>query len=213
MKNLYQRIIAVMDDLGAVGKTGRTNYGEKFEYHRIDDIDDQLRTALIANGLVVVPTAVTEARITHVEELDRAGKPRTTWHAECQLEITLINADQPEERLEIAGWGQGIDYSDKATGKALAYAAKSAYLSAFHLRGQPDVEAQNIERAAPPTAVQLTGHQVVQLQQEINNAPTEDTLQALLRGDVYQQLKNAGPADVYEQTRSLAMAKAAVLKT
>jgi hypothetical protein len=56
---------------------------------------------------------------------------------------------------------------------------------------------------APYTARPLPGRK----------APTEDTLQALLRGDVYQQLKNAGPPDVYEQTRSLAMAKAAVLKT
>jgi hypothetical protein len=210
MKNLYQRILSVMDDLGAVGKTGKTSYGEQFAYHKIDDIDDQLRTALIANGIVVVPTAVTDARISHVEETDRAGKPRTTWHAECSLTITLINADAPEERLEISGWGQGIDYSDKATGKALSYAAKSAYLSAFHLRGQPDVEAQNIERAAP--AVQLTGHEVVQLQQSINAATSEDMLQLILRSAVYTQLKNAGPADVYEQTKQLAIAKAAVLK-
>jgi hypothetical protein len=209
MKNLFQRIVAVMDDMGAVGKTGKTSYGEQFAYHKIDDIDDQLRTALIANGIVVVPTAVTDARISHVEETDRAGKPRTTWHAECSLTITLINADAPEERLEIAGWGQGIDYSDKATGKALAYAAKSAYLSAFHLRGQPDVEQHNIERAPP---VQLSGHQVVQLQQEIKSATNEDALQVLLRGAIYSQLKNDGPADVYEQTRALAVAKAAELK-
>ena len=45
--NLYQRINKVMESMGAVGKQGRVDYGEKFAFHRIDDIDDKLRVALI----------------------------------------------------------------------------------------------------------------------------------------------------------------------
>jgi len=54
--------------------------------------------------------------------------------------------------MSIHGWGQGIDYGDKATGKAISYAAKAAYLSAFHLRGQPDNEGDDIRRSKPPVA-------------------------------------------------------------
>jgi len=146
VKNLYQRIAGIMADLGAVGKGGQTNYGERYKYHRIDDIDDKLREALITNGVVATVSSIDNRVLEHFEETDRQGKPRTTWYAECTLQIELVNVDKPDERLIIHGWGQGIDYSDKATGKAISYAAKAAYLSAFHLRGQPDSEQDDIKR-------------------------------------------------------------------
>jgi len=145
--NLHQRLISVMHTMGAVGKGGQTNYGDKFAYHRIDDIDDKLRGALVEHGVVATITEIRDRKLEHFDEVDKYGKARTTWYAECLIVIELVNADNPEERKCIQGWGQGLDFSDKATGKAISYAAKSAYLSAFHLRGQPDNEEENIVRA------------------------------------------------------------------
>lgn len=147
--NLFQRIVAVMGDMGAVGKGGKTSYGEKYAYHRIDDIDDKLRHALVQHGVVATIVSIDDRKLEHLQETDKQGKPRTTWYAECLLTIELVNADDPEQRATIKGWGQGLDYSDKATGKAISYAAKAAYLSAFHLRGQPDSEQDDIRRRAP----------------------------------------------------------------
>lgn len=142
--NLYQRIVKVMASMGAVGKGGVVSYGEKFAYHRIDDIDDKLRHALIEHGVVCTITEIYDRKLEYFVEKDRVGKDRSAWYAECAITIELVNADKPEERTTIKGWGQGLDYSDKATGKAVSYATKSAYLSAFHLRGQPDNEQENI---------------------------------------------------------------------
>ena len=149
-KNLYQRIVAIMADMGAVGKGGRTTYGEKYAYHKIDDIDDKLRQSLVEHGVVASISKIDDRHLEHFEGTDKQGNPRTTWYAECALSIELVNADTPEERMTIMGWGQGLDYSDKATGKAISYAAKAAYLSAFHLRGQPDNESDNIGRRPSP---------------------------------------------------------------
>jgi hypothetical protein len=142
--NLYQRINKVMESMGAIGKGGRVDYGEKYAFHRIDDIDDKLRVALIEHGVVCTVTEITDRKLEYFVEKDRYGKDRGAWYAECAITIELVNADRPDERTKIVGWGQGLDYSDKATGKAVSYASKSAYLSAFHLRGQPDNEHDNI---------------------------------------------------------------------
>lgn len=150
--NLYQRLVKVMESMGAVGKGGKTDYGERFAYHKIDDIDDKLRVALIEHGVVATIAKIESRKLDHFQDVDKYGKPRITWYAECLITIDLVNADNPEEKTSIAGWGQGLDYSDKATGKAISYAAKAAYLSAFHLRGQPDNEADNIN-AQPKSAV------------------------------------------------------------
>jgi hypothetical protein len=61
--------------------------------------------------------------------------------------------------------------------------------------------------------VKLTGHDVVKLQGEINDAPTTEALSAILHGDTYKQLKSTGPEDVYQQTAKLAKAKHTLLTT
>ncbi len=145
--NLYQRILGVMATMGAVGKGGQASYGDHYAYHRIDDIDDKLREALIEHGVVMMIVDVIEDQLERYQEPpDKYGKTKTVWYCQCKIVIELVNADNPSDRCQIKGWGQGLDNSDKATGKAQSYAAKAAYLSAFHLRGQPDNEEDNIDR-------------------------------------------------------------------
>lgn len=148
--NLHQRIVQIMATMGAIGKGGKTNYGDRFEYHRIDDIDERLREALVRHGVVATIVEITDDSLKSIEDTDKYGNRRITWSAECKIRIELVNADNPTDRATFVGWGQGLDYSDKATGKAISYAAKAAYLSAFHLRGQPDNEQDNITRNAAP---------------------------------------------------------------
>lgn len=176
-KNLMQRLIDVMAYMGAIGKGGQTSYGEKYAYHKIDDIDDKLRQALIEHGVIAIPVKIDGKKIEWVADESRGGK--LTWYAECSIEIMLINADNPEDRQSIAGWGQGLDYSDKATGKAISYAAKAAYLSAFHLRGQPDSELSSISRSQPrKQAVAFTPELYVWIE-KINGANSIDKLKAV----------------------------------
>ena len=73
-------------------------------------------------------------------------------------------------------------------------------------------DANAASHAPPPKKQkQLTGHDVVKLQQDINDAPTVEELSKILKGDVYKQLKSSGPEDVYTQTSNLAKAKHAIL--
>ena len=211
-KNLHQRIIAIMEDMGAIGKGGKTTYGQSYAYHKIDDVDDRLRKALIAHGVVATIAEIADRKLEHFDEMDKNGNPRTTWYAECAILIELVNADAPDETLTIQGWGQGLDYSDKATGKAISYAAKAAYLSAFHLRGQPDSEQDNIQRKRKAVAP-LSGHDIEKLRGDIEDAPTVEALALIRRGLTYTRLRTEGPTDVYEKIKALAMSKHAVLTT
>lgn len=147
--NLHQRLVRVMASMGAVGKSGQATYGDRYAYHKIDDIDDKLRVALVEHGVVATIVDIRDRKLEHYQETDKYGKVKTTWYSECVIVVELVNADNPSDKSQIIGWGQGLDNGDKATGKAISYAAKAAYLSAFHLRGQPDNEADNIPRGVP----------------------------------------------------------------
>lgn len=142
-KNLYQRMLAITQDAGAIGKTGKaaSNMGG-YEYHKIDDVEEHLRPLLVKHGVMAAPTLVS-----HTTESNPTGKgSQVQFITEAVVDIHFINADNPEERLVVQSLGQGIDYSDKGPGKAISYAVKTAYLCAFHLKGQPDSEQDDHER-------------------------------------------------------------------
>ena len=143
--NLMQRLVCVMRDVGAVGKGGTTTDGPKFDYFKIDDVVDALRRAFVAHGVVVVPVKIEDRKIEHFLAPSKYGE-KFTWYAEALVTLQAFNADDPTDTIQFVGWGQGIDFSDKATGKAQSYAMKSAYLAAFQMRGQPDIEEDDIER-------------------------------------------------------------------
>ena len=106
-----------------------------------------------------------------------------------------------------------MDYSDKATGKAISYAAKAAYLSAFHLRGQPDSESDDIRRPAPPAPPPVSEKDVADLTAAIVEAMDLATIEnTILRGSIYQRLKTSGPEADYENVSKLDKARHAVLK-
>jgi hypothetical protein len=173
-KTLAQRILGVMKQMGAVGKTGQSTQGGRYEFHKIDDVEDELRKALIENEIIAIPVEVTEQEL--VCTTDKNGK--SVWQASCKITIHLINADGTEEPpVQVQGWGQGNDYSDKATGKAYSYALKAAYLSAFHLRGQPDTEPENIE--AEKAVDEFDKAAIENITRQIKEAGTLETLKTI----------------------------------
>ena len=78
-KNLHQRLIEVMRTMGAIGKSGQATYGDKYFYHKIDDIDDRLREALIEHGVVAMVTAIEDRKMDHWQDPpDKYDKVKTT---------------------------------------------------------------------------------------------------------------------------------------
>lgn len=141
--NIYQRIAAVMADVGYVQKDGRIKGGPGYTYVRHDDVVRKLRPAIIKHGLValasVVPDSVTQ------------DGNRTT----AITELRLVNTDNPSECVTLHALGYGIDTQDKGPGKAASYGKKYALLQAFLLETGDDPEQDAIEYSAQVEPEQL----------------------------------------------------------
>src|SRR5258708_5918122 len=92
VRTLAQRIAAIMGELDAVQKSGKTNYGDKFAYHTAADIFSVLQKKMATHGVVVVPCFVS-AEPGPFET--KGGSPilQATMH------FQLINADNPTDCL------------------------------------------------------------------------------------------------------------------
>ena len=151
-KNLFQRLLAVMDDVGAIGKGGQADKSiGGFMFHSIDDVSNALRAPCIKHGVFI---SVTVARgrddlpaiKTSIREIQKSGRDGSGSYVQVErrseiiLDITFVNADNPEDNFTVQGFGEGLDYGDKASGKATSYALKTVLLANFQMRGQPDNE-------------------------------------------------------------------------
>jgi len=128
-KNIYQRMLAIMEDVKNIEKTGSTG---QYPFASHNDVTKKVAPALIKNGVMALPT---------VDGYTRDGSV-----TECAITMKFINVDKPEEIVEVKSFGYGVDNQDKGPGKAMSYAVKYAFLKALCLStGKDDVEHDNIE--------------------------------------------------------------------
>jgi hypothetical protein len=144
--NIYQRILAVMEDLDYIQKgSAKVNGMYRFVSH--DQVTAAIHPLLVKHRLVIIPTVENFS-----QEVDGKGLAKTTlW-----IEVCLINVDNPQESITIKSVGQGVDSSDKGIGKAYSYAYKYALLKAFNLEtgDDPDNDAKTVFKTKEKEVVQ-----------------------------------------------------------
>lgn len=140
--NIYQRINAVMSDVGGhIEKDGKveirgTGGGKAgYEYITHDAVTAHIRPALVKHGIAVRPEVIKHDKDTNRTELT--------------VQVDFINIDNPEDCVSIQTIGYGCDNQDKGPGKALSYAVKYAYLKQFMLNSSDDIELDDIEHERP----------------------------------------------------------------
>ncbi len=144
-RTIHERLAAVIKAVGAVQKTRQA---QGYMAHEIDHVVDVLRDALLNNG-VIYTVSVSELDARTVELHTKTGKTTGT-EAIVKGLIRFIDVAESGDYLELQFVGQGLDYSDKAVGKAISYGLKAALLANFQMRGQPDNEADDIQRGKLP---------------------------------------------------------------
>jgi len=138
--NLHQRILSITAEAG-VTKEGKAPHAVGgYAFHKIDDVEAALKPLFVKYGVAAIPT-VSELTLTSEGKWNRAT---------AMVSIMFFNADDPADEMSVISYGQGFDTLDKAVGKAISYACKNLYLSMFHLKGQPDNEAEPYSEGGTP---------------------------------------------------------------
>jgi len=157
VKNIFQRMLVVMDKLKYIKKAAKAPKGTaglSYSYVTHDSVTRALHEPLTAAGIVCLVN-VEEYQSENVIMKTQYGNKENT-KVTLKAKISFVNADCPEDRIEVISFGVGIDNADKAFGKALSYATKMIYLKNFLLESgdEEDVESKNDE-CVVDTTVQI----------------------------------------------------------
>ena len=138
--NLYEKINAIMENVESLQKDGRVAFGTtKYNYLSEAKTTAEMRKQLVKYKLVALPI--------HAEE----SKEGSVTHG--LYTYRLLNAENPEEYIDLMVGGQGHDSADKGSGKASSYAYKYLMWRTFAIPSNDDpdqVSSDEIASKAKP---------------------------------------------------------------
>lgn len=157
MKTLITKINEISEKAKNQFKPDLKKYGKNFraisESAVLETLNPLLKEYDIAYEVII------QDKKLHIEKLkagrDTAGNLIETllFVAEAQVMLVFTNPDAmfsnekgEPERMAFQGWGSGIDYGDKATGKAITAAVKYALFKGLRLQYSDDPDAEESQQ-------------------------------------------------------------------
>ena len=145
-KNIYQRINAVMQQVQYVQKDKAVSAGAGGNYKAVthDQLVSVARGSLVANGIIIEPRQLSGELFP--QSLKADGSPSTMRLYRGMYEVRFVNMDCPSDFAQVSVEAHANDNGDKAPGKALTYAVKSAILKLLWLETGENDESRVEER-------------------------------------------------------------------
>ncbi|MEI5909420.1 ERF family protein [Bacillus spongiae] len=123
--NIYQKLVEVRKKVPYLQKS---NQGHQYKYVGSSDVLGAIRSELDKQGLLLL-VAVKDHKVTTSGD---SAKP--VYFTELDIVYTWVNADNPEERIELPFYAQGIDRAgEKGVGKGYTYSEKFFLLKFFNI--------------------------------------------------------------------------------
>jgi len=142
---IHGAIARIMGEVGGVAK-GRRNQSQGYAFRGIADIYLACQPLMAKHSVHMVPHAVLEESVT--ERPTKSGG--TQLHVRMRVQFRFYHADG--SWIQAVATGEAMDSGDKASGKAMSYAAKYALIQVFALPEEDpeiDTEARDPEPLSP----------------------------------------------------------------
>jgi hypothetical protein len=149
--NIYQRINLVMSEVSYVKKDAQiSGIGANYSAVTHDQVVSILRSAMVKNGIVCYPEQVKGEML-----IMRDGVNVKMHLYQGEYKVHFVGIDEGDELVCVVQ-SHANDNGDKAPGKALTYAVKSAMLKVFNLEtGVNDESREDVrEEMRSPTLTQ-----------------------------------------------------------
>lgn len=157
---IYQSIISVMKDVGAIGKD-RKNQQQSFMYRGVDDVMNALNPAFIEHKVFMTPQV-----IDHHREDRMSAQNKPLIYSVCTMKYTVYADDG--SYVEVVTMGEAMDSGDKSMNKAMATAFKYACFQLFCI---PTEEMTDPDTSGKPIDPDSECHELANKQPQSKSEP------------------------------------------
>ena len=140
--NLFKKMLYIENEISTVSK--ELNVGEgKFSYKAVGEVNVLREVKPIEFKYGVKSMPVSRRIIVEKETTTKAGNINQFIRVETTFRF--INVDNPTDIIDVITYGDGVDSSDKAPGKAMTYGDKYALLKAYKIATGDDPDQNSSE--------------------------------------------------------------------
>lgn len=137
MLNIYQRINMVRETNDYIKKEKLVDGKYKVVTH--DEVTAKVRPDLVKFGIVIEPYLVSE-RVVQDTLMFMGQNKNPIIRLEGVVDVFFVNIDEPADRACVRVPAHALDAGDKAPGKLVSYAVKTATLKIFSIETGEDDE-------------------------------------------------------------------------
>lgn len=175
--NIYQRMSAVTNEISRVAKNLNVDQG-KSSYKAVGEADvlAAVKPAEEKYGVYSFPVDREIVESSVLTTTNYQGQERKQQFMRLRVVYRFVNVDKPEEYIEIATYGDGVDSQDKAPGKAMTYADKYALLKAYKIitGDDPDQKASEDLKGKSESKVPMASDKQVKFIQKLYTESPEN---------------------------------------
>jgi hypothetical protein len=166
--NIYQRLNTIREKVAYIRKDKKV---ENYTAVSHDAVVAETRQWFIEVGVIILPSVMSSAMI---DTGCKSQKGNPLYRYEGRFIVRFQNCDDPLDFASVEVDAHANDYGDKAPGKAITYATKSAILKVLFLETGDNDEARTTLNMAPGDEV--GSDDLAVMIQAIKDAKTLDSL-------------------------------------
>lgn len=132
--NIYEKLLAISNDLLGVAKNLEVRAG-KGSYKAVGEADilKAVKPLEKQYGVYSYPLSRRIIESGKLESTDFNGASKHQLYERIEVTYRFVNIEKPDEFVDMASYGDGIDSGDKGPGKAMTYADKYALMKAYKI--------------------------------------------------------------------------------
>ena len=146
---IHKAMLAVMRDIGAIGKDREMKGTISYKYRGIDQVYEAVHPLMVRHGIYMRAEILEKHREERVAKKMYGNEEKTTVTAFTSLRMRYHFVAEDGSSVPTDAEGEGMDSGDKSSNKAMAVAHKYAILQAFcvptELTDDPDKEVHTLE--------------------------------------------------------------------
>lgn len=133
-KSLAAKIAAISKDLGAIKKGGH-NGEQHYDFIEYAAVSGKIRELLDKHGVAIIPSVIDYER-----DDVKSQRGATGYHYTLKMHFVIINADDPQDKIESDWLGESTDWGDKGINKAETAGTKYFYMRTFNISEKSDAD-------------------------------------------------------------------------
>lgn len=156
--NIFEKMSAITNELGVIAKNLNVDMGKGKSYKAVQE-KDVLDAVKPVEEKYRVYSYPKERKVIDSGILEKETQYGVSKNMYLRIETIyeFVNIDNPEEKITMTSYADGIDSGDKATGKAMTYSDKYSLLKAYKIAtgDDPDKDASPEKGYKKPQDIKL----------------------------------------------------------